>query len=101
MHPRKVKHWHRKLLNEEMPLSIGGGIGRSRLCMYFLRKAHIGGIQASLWPDEMRAACRRQNIPLRCAAVSTRFEGWSGLTRAANVMPLGIQRVGVRTPRGA
>lgn len=56
--------WHRKLLNDEMPLSVGGGIGQSRLCMYFLRKAHIGEIQASLWPDAMVAACRKQNIQL-------------------------------------
>jgi aspartate--ammonia ligase len=56
--------WHRKLLNDEMPLSIGGGIGQSRLCMYYLRKAHIGEIQASLWADEMIAACRQHNIPL-------------------------------------
>lgn len=54
--------WHRKLLNDEMPLSIGGGIGQSRLCMYFLRKAHIGEIQASFWPDEMRRICRKNNI---------------------------------------
>ena len=47
-----------------MPLSIGGGIGQSRLCMYFLRKAHVGEIQASLWPDDMVATCRRHNIPL-------------------------------------
>ena len=56
--------WHRKLLNDEMPLSIGGGIGQSRLCMYFLRKAHVGEIQASLWPEEMIAECRAHNIPL-------------------------------------
>jgi len=56
--------WHQKLLNDGMPLSIGGGIGQSRLCMYFLRKAHVGEIQASLWPEEMLAACRRHNIPL-------------------------------------
>ena len=56
--------WHRKLLNDEMPLSIGGGIGQSRLCMYFLRKAHVGEIQTSLWPDAMVAACRKHNIPL-------------------------------------
>lgn len=61
---RKKLLWHRKLLNDEMPLSIGGGIGQSRLCMYFLRKAHIGEIQASLWPEEMIAACRKQNIVL-------------------------------------
>lgn len=61
---RKTLFWHQKLLNDEMPLSIGGGIGQSRLCMYFLRKAHVGEIQASLWPDEMVAACRKHKIPL-------------------------------------
>lgn len=61
---RKNLFFHRKLLNDEMPLSIGGGIGQSRLCMYFLRKAHIGEIQASLWPADMISACRQNNIPL-------------------------------------
>ena len=61
---RRKLFWHRKLLNGQMPPSIGGGIGQSRLCMYFLRKAHVGEIQASLWPDEMVATCRRHNIPL-------------------------------------
>lgn len=56
--------WHRKLLANEMPLTIGGGIGQSRLCMYFLRKAHVGEIQASLWPEAMIASCRQNNIPL-------------------------------------
>ena len=46
--------FHKRLLNDELPLSIGGGIGQSRLCMFFLRKAHIGEIQASIWPDDMR-----------------------------------------------
>jgi len=54
--------FHKRLLNNELPLSVGGGIGQSRLCMYFLRKAHIGEIQASIWPDEMREACARSNI---------------------------------------
>ena len=61
---RRDLYWHRKLLNNEMPLSIGGGIGQSRLCMYFLRKAHVGETQASLWPDAMIASCRKQGIPL-------------------------------------
>jgi len=61
---RKKLFWHRKLLRGEMPLSIGGGLGQSRLCMYFLRKAHIGEVQASLWPEEMIAKCRRHNIRL-------------------------------------
>ncbi len=61
---RKKLLWHQKLLNDEMPLSIGGGIGQSRLCMYFLRKAHVGEIQASLWPQEMITVCRANQIPL-------------------------------------
>jgi aspartate--ammonia ligase len=56
--------WHQRLLKNQMPLSIGGGIGQSRLCMYFLRKAHVGEIQASLWPKEMIKVCKQHNIPL-------------------------------------
>ncbi|MDG5800336.1 aspartate--ammonia ligase [Marinilabiliaceae bacterium ANBcel2] len=56
--------FHKRLLNNELPLSIGGGIGQSRLCMLFLRKAHIGEIQASVWPDEMREKCLSHNIQL-------------------------------------
>ena len=59
---RKNLMFHQKLLNNELPLSIGGGIGQSRLCMYFLRKAHIGETQASIWPQEMMEQCRRNNI---------------------------------------
>lgn len=51
---KKELMFHKKLLNGELPLSIGGGIGQSRVCMFFLRKAHIGEIQASIWPDSMR-----------------------------------------------
>ena len=54
--------FHRRLLAGELPLSIGGGIGQSRLCMLYLRKAHIGEIQASIWPDEMVAECAKSNI---------------------------------------
>jgi len=61
---RKRLLWHRRLLGDEMPLSIGGGIGQSRLCMYFLRKAHVGETQASLWPEQMVAACRAHDILL-------------------------------------
>lgn len=61
---RKEFLFHKKLLNGELPQSIGGGIGQSRLCMLFLRKAHIGEIQASIWSDEMRAECEKANIPL-------------------------------------
>ncbi|NQU53393.1 MAG: aspartate--ammonia ligase [Bacteroidetes bacterium] len=56
--------WHKMLLNDELPLSIGGGIGQSRLCMYFLRKAHIGEIQSSIWPDEMKKECKENGIHL-------------------------------------
>ncbi|MEI6277660.1 MAG: aspartate--ammonia ligase [Prolixibacteraceae bacterium] len=62
MNNRKELMFHKKLLKDELPLSIGGGIGQSRLCMYFLRKAHIGEVQASLWPDEMVQQCADHNI---------------------------------------
>ncbi len=57
-------YFHKRLMDDSLPLSIGGGIGQSRLCMYFLRKAHIGEIQASIWPEEMKAECSKLNIPL-------------------------------------
>ncbi len=56
--------YHRALLEGRLPLTIGGGIGQSRLCMFLLRKAHIGEIQSSIWPDEMRAACLSAGIQL-------------------------------------
>jgi aspartate--ammonia ligase len=59
---RKSLMFHQKLLNGELPQSIGGGIGQSRLCMYFLRKAHIGETQASIWSQEMIDRCRKNNI---------------------------------------
>jgi len=61
---RKTLMFHKKLLNDELPQSIGGGIGQSRLCMYFLRKAHIGEVQSSLWPDEMLRQCEEHNIAM-------------------------------------
>jgi aspartate--ammonia ligase len=61
---RKQLYFHRRLLDGTLPLSIGGGIGQSRLCMLLLKKAHIGEIQSSIWPDEMRRACKDMNIPL-------------------------------------
>ena len=57
-------YFHRRLLAGELPQSIGGGIGQSRLCMFFLRKGHIGEIQSSIWPDDMRAACKAHGMPL-------------------------------------
>jgi aspartate--ammonia ligase len=61
---RKELLFHKRLLAGELPLSIGGGIGQSRLCMYYLRKAHIGEIQVGLWPPAMVEACRTHNIIL-------------------------------------
>ena len=55
-------YFHKRLIEDSLPLSIGGGIGQSRLCMFFLRKAHIGEIQASIWPDDMRKACDEAGI---------------------------------------
>ena len=52
------------IINEELPFTIGGGIGQSRICMFFLRKAHIGEVQCSLWPDEMVAVCEKNGIQL-------------------------------------
>jgi aspartate--ammonia ligase len=59
---RRELLFHKRLLAGEYPESIGGGIGQSRLCMYFLRKAHIGEVQASLWPGQMHDHCRKSGI---------------------------------------
>ena len=59
---RKKLSFQRAVLDSELPLSIGGGIGQSRLCMFFLRKAHIGEVQVSVWPKEMDEECRKANI---------------------------------------
>ena len=56
--------YHRMLLEGELPCTIGGGIGQSRLCMFLLRKAHIGEIQSSIWPDSMRDACHAAGIDI-------------------------------------
>jgi aspartate--ammonia ligase len=61
---RKELLFHKRLLAGEFPESVGGGIGQSRLCMYFLRKAHIGEVQASLWPGQMHDHCRKSGITL-------------------------------------
>lgn len=55
-------YFHQRLLKGELPFTIGGGIGQSRLCMFFLRKAHIGEVQSSIWPDEMKKVCKNNNI---------------------------------------
>ena len=56
--------YHKEIVAGELPLTIGGGIGQSRLCMLLLQKAHIGEVQASLWPDEMREKCEKAGIHL-------------------------------------
>ncbi len=56
--------YHRMLLEGKLPYTIGGGIGQSRLCMFLLRKAHIGEIQSSIWPDDMRLRCHQAGIEL-------------------------------------
>ncbi len=61
---RKELFFHRRLINGELPLSVGGGIGQSRLCMVLLHKAHIGEIQASIWPEDMRRECAAAGMPL-------------------------------------
>lgn len=61
---RQKLYFHQQLLNDKLPLSIGGGIGQSRLCMVMLHKAHIGEIQASIWPEDMREECAKLGMPL-------------------------------------
>ena len=61
---REKLYFHQQLLNDRLPLSIGGGIGQSRLCMVMLHKAHIGEIQASIWPEDMREECAKLGMPL-------------------------------------
>jgi aspartate--ammonia ligase len=61
---RQELYFHKRLLSGDLPQSIGGGIGQSRLSMFYLRKAHIGEIQASIWPEEMRTEALTAGIPL-------------------------------------
>lgn len=61
---RASLRFHQALINNELPLSIGGGIGQSRLSMFLLQKAHIGEVQASIWPEEQIAACAAAGIEL-------------------------------------
>ncbi|MGL6195325.1 MAG: aspartate--ammonia ligase [Thermoguttaceae bacterium] len=61
---RKELFFHKSLLEDRIPLSIGGGIGQSRVCMFLLRCAHVGEVQVSIWPDEMVAECHENGIYL-------------------------------------
>lgn len=56
--------YQKAVINGELPFTIGGGIGQSRICMFFLRKAHIGEVQSSLWPDDVIAKCKEHGITL-------------------------------------
>lgn len=56
--------FQKAILNRELPYTVGGGIGQSRICMFFLRKAHIGEVQSSIWPDEVRAEAEKKGIAL-------------------------------------
>lgn len=61
---KKELYYHKQILNGKLPYTIGGGIGQSRLCMFLLRKAHIGEIQSSLWPEKMIVECKEAGIRL-------------------------------------
>ena len=56
--------FQKAILMDELPYTIGGGIGQSRICMFLLRKAHIGEVQASLWPEDVREAAEKNGIQL-------------------------------------
>ena len=56
--------FQKAIINEELPYTIGGGIGQSRICMFFLRKAHIGEVQSSMWPADIAAECEKNGIQL-------------------------------------
>ena len=61
---RKELDYHKALLNGELPYTIGGGVGQSRICMFFLNKAHIGEVQVGIWPQEMIEECEKAGIKL-------------------------------------
>lgn len=61
---RRELDFHQLILQDELPLTIGGGIGQSRICMYFLDKAHIGEVQSTVWPERMIRDCRQYGINL-------------------------------------
>lgn len=61
---RKSLDYHSKLLNGDLPYTIGGGVGQSRLCMLLLKRAHVGEVQASIWPDEMIRECQENKMYL-------------------------------------
>ena len=61
---RRELPFHKMLLNDELPLTIGGGIGQSRLCMLLMGCCHIGEVQSSLWDEETQRICAENGVPL-------------------------------------
>lgn len=61
---KKDMYFHQQVLQDQLPQSIGGGIGQSRLCMFYLRKSHIGEVQSSIWPEEIRKKCEEHGMKL-------------------------------------
>jgi len=61
---RAELEFHKKVINGELPLTIGGGIGQSRLCLYFLKRMHIGEVQVGIWQDEVIEKCNEAGIML-------------------------------------
>ena len=61
---REKLPFHQAIIKKELPYTIGGGIGQSRICMFFLRKAHIGEIHCSIWPDETKKIAKENSILL-------------------------------------
>ena len=61
---RREFEFHKMLLNDELPFTVGGGIGQSRICMFFLNKAHIGEVQSSIWDEKNLKVCRENAINL-------------------------------------
>lgn len=61
---RRHLPFHKAVLEEQLPLTIGGGLGQSRICMFLLGKAHVGEVQASIWPDAMERSCKKHGIVL-------------------------------------
>lgn len=59
---RRHMTFHKMLLDKELPYTVGGGIGQSRICMFFLKKHHIGEVQVGIWPEDMQAACAEEGI---------------------------------------
>ena len=61
---RAALPFQKAILEKKLPYTVGGGIGQSRICMFFLRKAHIGEVQASIWPDDIRSEALAHGITL-------------------------------------